>query len=90
MISISGHKIHAPKGIGALYIKTGVKIKPFILGGSQEAGMRAGTEAMPQIAAFGAACEIARAGMKLNCEKWLICGNRLSKGSVPICPRYGL
>ena len=69
MISISGHKIHAPKGTGALYIKTGVKIKPFILGGSQEAGMRAGTEAMPQIAAFGAACEIARAGMKLNCEK---------------------
>lgn len=69
MITVSGHKIHAPKGIGALYIKTGVKIKPFILGGSQEAGMRAGTEAMPQIAAFGAACEIARAGMKLNCEK---------------------
>ena len=69
MISISGHKIHAPKGIGALYIKTGVKIKPFILGGSQEAGMRAGTEAMPQIAAFGAACEIANAGIRLNAEK---------------------
>ena len=69
MISISGHKIHAPKGIGALYIKTGVKIKPFIRGGSQEAGMRAGTEAMPQIAAFGAACEIAKAGMRQNSEK---------------------
>lgn len=69
MISISGHKIHAPKGIGALYIKTGVKIKPFIRGGAQEAGMRAGTEPMPQIAAFGAACEIAKAGMALNSEK---------------------
>ena len=69
MISISGHKIHAPKGIGALYIKTGVKIKPLIRGGAQESGMRAGTEAMPQIAAFGKAAEIAFAGMKDNCEK---------------------
>ena len=66
MISISGHKIHAPKGIGALYIKNGLKLKPFIVGGSQESGRRAGTEAMPQIAAFGAACEIARAGMAEN------------------------
>lgn len=69
MISISGHKIHAPKGIGALYIKTGVKIKPLIRGGAQESGMRAGTEAMPQIAAFGKAAEIAFSGMKENCEK---------------------
>ena len=69
MISISGHKIHAPKGIGALYIKTGVKIKPLIRGGAQESGMRAGTEAMPQIAAFGKASEIAFAGMQDNCEK---------------------
>ena len=69
MISISGHKIHAPKGIGALYIKTGVKIKPLIHGGAQESSLRAGTEAMPQIAAFGKAAEIAFAGMKENCEK---------------------
>lgn len=69
MISISGHKIHAPKGIGALYIKTGVKIKPLIHGGAQESGLRAGTEAMPQIAAFGKAAEIAFAGMRENCEK---------------------
>lgn len=66
MISISGHKIHAPKGVGALYVKNGLKLKPFIVGGSQENGRRAGTEAMPQIAAFGAACEIARAGMAEN------------------------
>lgn len=69
MISISGHKIHAPKGIGALYIKTGVKIKPLIHGGAQESGLRAGTEAMPQIAAFGKAAEIAFAGMRENCDK---------------------
>lgn len=69
MISVSGHKIHAPKGIGALYIKEGVKLKPFICGGAQENGRRAGTEAMPQIAAFAAACEAARAGLKENEEK---------------------
>jgi cysteine desulfurase len=69
MISISGHKIHAPKGIGALYIKDGVKLKPFILGGGQENGRRAGTEAMPQIAAFGAACAVAKAGIKENGER---------------------
>ena len=66
MISISGHKIHAPKGIGALYVREGLKIKPFIVGGAQENGRRAGTEAMPQIAAFGAACEAARSGLKEN------------------------
>ena len=71
LITISGHKIHAPKGIGALYIKTGVKIKPYIMGGAQENSLRAGTEAMPQIAAFGAACEIASKGMAEYTEKML-------------------
>ena len=56
MISVSGHKIHAPKGIGALYVRSGLRLKPYIMGGSQEDGRRAGTEAMPQIAAFGEAC----------------------------------
>ncbi len=64
MISISGHKIHAPKGIGALYIRSGIKLPSYILGGGQENGMRAGTEALPQIAAFGLACEIAKKGFK--------------------------
>lgn len=66
MISISGHKIHAPKGIGALYIKSGLKLRPFIVGGGQENGRRAGTEAMSQIAAFGAAAETAKANMAEN------------------------
>lgn len=69
MITVSGHKIHAPKGIGALYIKTGVKIKPYIMGGAQESGLRAGTEAMPQIAAFGKACELAKASMNDSTER---------------------
>lgn len=56
LISISGHKIHAVKGIGALYIRNGVRLPSMIVGGSQESGHRAGTEPLPQIAAFAAAC----------------------------------
>ena len=69
LISISGHKIHAPKGIGALYIRKGLRLKPFVVGGSQEEGRRAGTEAMPQIAAFGEACRIGKAGMAENIRR---------------------
>jgi len=60
LISVSGHKIHAPKGIGALYIRKGLNLPAYILGGGQEQGKRAGTESLPLIAAFGAACEAAR------------------------------
>ena len=66
MISVSGHKIHAPKGIGALYVRSGLRLRPFIVGGGQEEGRRAGTEAMPQIAAFGAACELGKKGLREN------------------------
>ncbi len=55
LISVSGHKVHAPKGIGALYIKKGVKIIPQMLGGGQEKGLRSGTEAVELIGAFGEA-----------------------------------
>lgn len=61
MISLSGHKIHAPKGIGALYVREGLKIAPYLVGGGQEDGRRAGTEAMPLIAAFGAAAAAGKA-----------------------------
>ena len=66
LISVSGHKIHAPKGIGALYIRKGLRLRPYILGGAQEEGRRAGTEAVPQIAAFGEAARIAKAGLRDN------------------------
>ena len=58
LFSISGHKFHAPKGIGALYIKNGVELPALAIGGAQENGRRAGTEAVHQIAAIGAAAEI--------------------------------
>ncbi|MBQ6465533.1 MAG: cysteine desulfurase [Oscillospiraceae bacterium] len=69
LVSISGHTIHAPKGIGALYIRGGLRLKPFILGGGQENGRRAGTEALPQIAAFGAAAELAKRGLAENAAR---------------------
>ena len=55
MLTVSGHKIHAPKGIGALYVQQGVRLLPQMLGGGQEKGLRAGTEAVPLIGGFGAA-----------------------------------
>ena len=58
LISISGHKIHAPKGIGALYIKSGIRLRPLLVGGGQEDGRRAGTENVPYICAFGEAARI--------------------------------
>ena len=59
LFSLSGHKFHAPKGIGALYVRTGLAFAPFIIGGGQEGGRRAGTEAVPYIVALGSACELA-------------------------------
>ena len=55
LLTVSGHKIHAPKGIGALYVRRGLKLPPLIRGGGQEGGLRSGTEATAQIAAFAAA-----------------------------------
>ncbi len=55
LVSISAHKIHGVKGAGALYVKKGLSLPPFIVGGGQEKGLRSGTEAVPAIAAFGAA-----------------------------------
>ncbi len=66
LVSISGHKIHAPKGIGALYIRKGLRLRPYIMGGAQEEGRRAGTEAVPQIAAFGEAARLAKANLAEN------------------------
>jgi cysteine desulfurase len=60
LFALSGHKLHAPQGVGALYVRDGVKLPPFIIGGAQEHGRRAGTSAVPNIVALGAACELAR------------------------------
>ena len=69
LISVSGHKVHAPKGVGALYVRKGLRLKPMIIGGSQEDGRRAGTEATAQIAAFAAACDAAYPCLAENAEK---------------------
>ena len=55
LVSVSGHKVHAPKGVGALYVKSGVRILPHSFGGGQEKNLRPGTEGVPQVCAFGAA-----------------------------------
>jgi len=59
MLSLSGHKLHAPKGIGALYLKEGTKFEPFLIGGHQEQGRRGGTENVASIIGLGKACELA-------------------------------
>ena len=59
LFALSGHKLHAPQGVGALYVRTGVTLHPFIVGGAQEDGRRAGTSAVPNIVGLGAACSLA-------------------------------
>ena len=59
LFALSGHKLHAPQGIGALYIRKGISLSPLIVGGAQEEGRRAGTSAVPNIVGLGAACQLA-------------------------------
>ena len=66
LLSISSHKINGPKGVGALYIRKGLKISPLILGGGQEGGLRSGTENVASIAGFGMACKMAKENMDIN------------------------
>ena len=64
LLSISGHKFHAPKGVGALYVKSGTLFSPLIIGGHQERGKRAGTENVPYIVAIGEAARLAKEGLE--------------------------
>lgn len=65
MLSISGHKLYAPKGIGVLYVRCGTKFSPYLIGGNQEKSRRGGTENTPSIIGLGAACELAERNMDL-------------------------
>jgi len=64
MLSLSGHKLHAPKGIGVLYVRRGTRFAPFVIGGHQEGGRRGGTENVPYIIGLGKACELAAANLE--------------------------
>lgn len=59
LFALSGHKLHAPQGVGALYVRNGISLSPLIVGGAQEQGRRAGTSAVPNIVGLGAACRLA-------------------------------
>ena len=69
MLSLSGHKLHAPKGVGALYVKRGVRFRPFIVGGHQERGRRAGTENVASIVGLGKAAELAQQDISIENTK---------------------
>ena len=77
LLSLSGHKLGAPKGIGALYIRSGVKIESLINGGGQERGRRGGTENVPYIVGLGEACRIAKDGLAARAEKLSAMRDRL-------------
>lgn len=64
LLSIAGHKFHAPKGVGALYVRKGTRLRPLLFGGAHERNRRAGTENVPQIVALGAAADLAIEGME--------------------------
>ena len=86
MLSISGHKFHAPKGVGVLYLRRGTKIKPFMLGGHQESGRRAGTENVPYIVGLAKACELAAAHMADEARALAPLRDRLEAGILASCP----
>ena len=85
MLSLSGHKIHAPKGIGALYVRKGTKLKTFMIGGHQEKGRRGGTENVPYIVGLGKACELAKAGIGDEQTRVAELRDRLEKGILGNC-----
>ena len=80
MLSLSGHKFHAPKGVGAMYCRKGVKLKNFIEGGAQERGLRGGTEAIPGILAMAAALKESCEHLEENAEKVTAMRDKLIEG----------
>ena len=86
LLSISGHKFHAPKGVGVLFVRRGTKLKPFMLGGHQEGGRRAGTENVPYLAGLAKACELATANMDAEARQLAAMRDKLQAGILAACP----
>ncbi len=86
LLSFSGHKLHAPKGVGILYVRKGTRLSPFMLGGHQEAGRRAGTENVPGIVGLGKACELAAANLEEENSKVKTLRDRLESALLGKCP----
>ncbi|MEK7307516.1 MAG: cysteine desulfurase NifS, partial [Nitrospirota bacterium] len=86
MLSISGHKIHAPKGVGVLYLRKGTRFSPYLIGGHQEKGRRAGTENIASIIGLGKACELAKKYMHEEHATIKVLRDRLEDGLLKSCP----
>lgn len=86
LLALSGHKLHAPKGIGALYIRKGTKLTPFIMGGHQERGRRAGTENVPYIIGLGKAAELAHVHIDDENTRVKALRDRLEQEIIKLCP----
>ncbi|HET6421619.1 MAG TPA: cysteine desulfurase NifS [Geobacteraceae bacterium] len=86
LLSLSGHKLHAPKGIGALYLRKGVPFRPFLVGGHQEKNRRAGTENSASIIALGKACELAMQSMDDENTRVKALRDRLEKEILAAVP----
>ena len=87
MASFSGHKIHAPKGIGVLYVRRGVRFRPFLVGGHQESGRRGGTENVPYIVGIGVAAAEARAHLQEEIKHTSALRDMLENGIAEAIPR---
>lgn len=86
MLSLSGHKLHAPKGVGALYVRKGTRFYPYIIGGHQERGRRAGTENVASIVGLGKACELAGENLYEEITYLKNLRDRLEDGLLKTCP----
>ncbi len=86
MISLSGHKLHAPKGIGALYVRKGTRFYPYIIGGHQESGRRAGTENVASIIAIGKTCELAKENLDKEVKYLSTLRDKLENALLQRCP----
>ncbi len=86
LMSLSAHKLHGPKGVGALYVRLGLTLKPLICGGRQERGRRAGTENLPGVVGFGRAAEIAHAALASDAVRVRTLRDRLERGLADRIP----